>query len=68
MSKLTYAEINEHLRETSKMSKDVFDSYAYVTGLYESMLGGLVADLPKHKQLEVLRTLQSARDSMKKMN
>lgn len=62
--KLTYSEIATELRETSKVSMETKGSYSYATGTYESIIAGLVADLPKHKQLEVVRSLQSARKSM----
>lgn len=65
MSKLTYLEIANELRETSKVSMETMGSYSYATGTYESIIAGLVADLPKHKQLEVIRGLESARKSMK---
>lgn len=62
--KLTYTEIANELRETSKVSMETKGSYAYATGMYESIIVGLVADLPKHKQLEVMRTLQYGRERM----
>ena len=66
MSKLTYSDVALELRETSKVSMDTKGSYAYATGMYESILASLVVDLPKHKQMEVIRTLQSARERMQK--
>lgn len=65
VTKLTYCEIAAALRETSQVSMETKGSYAYATGVYESMIASLVADLPKHKQLEVIRGLESARKSMK---
>ena len=59
MSKATYSEISAVAKEFSKVTRDEFDSYAFACGAYESMLAGIVADLPKHKQAEVLRHLQS---------
>ena len=66
MTKLTYTEIANELRQTSQVSLEVKGSYAYATGMYESIIAGLLADLPKHKQLEVVRSLQSGRESMQK--
>ena len=66
MSKLTYSDIATELRETSQVSMQTKGSYAYATGLYESILASLVVDLPKHKQMEVIRGLQSARERMQK--
>lgn len=65
MAKLTYMDIANELRETSKVSMDMRGSYSYATGVYESIIASLVADLPKHKQLEVVRGLESARKSLK---
>ena len=66
MSKLTYFDVASELRETSQVSMQRKGSYAYATGMYESILASLVVDLPKHKQMEVIRTLQSARERMQK--
>lgn len=65
MTKLTYTDIANELRDTSKVCMETMGSYAYATGTYESIIANLVADLPKHKQLEVVRVLESARKSMK---
>ena len=64
MTKVTYSEVANELRETSKVCMEVKGSYAYATGVYESILAGLVADLPKHKQAEVMRTLRLVREQM----
>jgi hypothetical protein len=66
MTKLTYFDVATELRETSQVSMQTKGSYAYATGLYESILASLVVDLPKHKQMEVIRGLQSARERMQK--
>jgi hypothetical protein len=64
MTKVTYSEIANELRETSKVCMEVKGSYSYATGVYESIIAGLVADLPKHKQAEVMRTLRLVREQM----
>ena len=66
MTKLTYSDVASELRETSQVSMQTKGSYSYATGYYESIIAGLVADLPKHKQMEVIRSLQSAREHMQK--
>jgi hypothetical protein len=66
MSKLTYSDVAAELRETSQVSMQTKGSYSYATRYYESIIAGWVADLPKHKQLEVIRSLQSARANMQK--
>jgi hypothetical protein len=64
MAKFTYVEIANELRDTSKISLETKGSYSYVTGLYESILAGLVADLPQHRQAEVMRSLRLAQSRM----
>ena len=64
MSKVTYSEITNELRITSQLCMDTYATYSYVTGTYESILAGLVADLPKHKQAEVMRSLRNARERL----
>lgn len=64
MAKVTYLEIAAELRETSKVCLENKGSYSYVTGTYESIIAGIVADLPKHKQAEVMRSLKLTRDRL----
>jgi hypothetical protein len=42
------------------MSYEDKGSFSYACGTFQSMLSGLVADLPKHKQAEFLKTLEQA--------
>lgn len=35
-------------------------SHSYAAGYFESMLANVIADLPRHKQVECLALLQSA--------
>ena len=35
-------------------------SHSYAAGYFESMLANVIADLPRHKQMECLALLQSA--------
>lgn len=65
MNQLKYSDIAAELRETSKVCLNTMGSYAYATGTYESILANLVADLPKHKQVEVMRILKSTQKSLK---
>ena len=66
MAKVTYSEVSSVLRETSRSCYDVFGNYSYITGTYEAIIAGIVADLPKHKQAEVMRSLHSAQERMQK--
>jgi hypothetical protein len=64
MTKVTYTEIANSLRETSKVCMEIKGSYSYATGAYESIISGIVADLPSHKQAEVMRTLRMLREDL----
>jgi hypothetical protein len=65
MNKVSYIEVANALRDTSKICLEAKGSYGYATGLYESILADLVADLPKHKQAEVMRLLKMSQDGLK---
>lgn len=64
MTKVTYTEIALELRETSKICMETKGSYSYVCGTYESIIADIVADLPKHKQAEVMRLLAKTRERL----
>lgn len=59
MPKMTYSEVGSMLLEASRGCLTKTGSYATITGTYESIITGLVADLPSHKQLEVKRALET---------
>ena len=59
MTKATYSEISAIVNEMTDATRDHHDSYAFAAGYLGSMLAGLIADLPKHKQAEAIRTLQA---------
>lgn len=59
MTKMTYLEIGTMLQEASKNCLARSGSYSVISGTYESLLAGIVADLPLHKQLEVKRALET---------
>lgn len=61
MSKKTYIEVATFLREASNHCLEKSGTFASITGAYESILADLVADLPLHRQNEVLKTLNSTR-------
>lgn len=66
MAKVTYSEAASVLRDTSKICMDTYATYSYVCGTYESILAGVIADLPKHKQAEVMNSLRAAQERMQK--
>ena len=57
--KLTYIEIGTMLQEASKNCLAKTGSYSVISGTYESLLAGIVADLPAHKQQELKRALDT---------
>lgn len=65
MAKVTYDEIMTELRTTSAATYEKYDSHSYACGMYEAMIASMVLDLPKHKQLEVIRSLKAAQERMK---
>lgn len=58
MSKLTYSEIANKMRETSSLSMQTYGSFSRCCGVYEALLADLVAELPSHKQQEFMKILQ----------
>ena len=60
MAKMTYQDFRT---ATDKVTESIPTgnpyTYAYVVGAYETMLAGIAADLPKHKQVELMRGLES---------
>jgi hypothetical protein len=59
MTKATYSEISAVAKEFSRVTVSHFESHSYACGAFEAMLSHVVADLPKHKQAEILRNLQT---------
>jgi hypothetical protein len=60
MNKLTYLEVSASLNDFANLSYQDRGSFSYACGTFQSMLSSMVADLPKHKQAEFLRTLEGA--------
>ena len=56
--KVPYCDISAKLGDLSSASKKVYGSYSHIAGYYESTLVGLIADLPAHKQNEMMRIFQ----------
>jgi hypothetical protein len=48
------------LKSFANRTYDQCGSFNYAAGVYESMLATVIADLPRHKQVECLALLQSA--------
>jgi len=69
MAKMTYQDFRA---ATDKVTESIPTgnpyTYAYVVGAYETMLAGIAADLPKHKQAEVMRSLEALAKRVAEMN
>jgi hypothetical protein len=48
------------LKSFANRTYDQCGSFNYAAGVYESMLANVIAELPRHKQMECLALLQSA--------
>ena len=55
MTKYTKEQINEVLDNFTETSYQHWGSYSYAAGALHSQLTTLLADMPKHKQAEVLK-------------
>jgi hypothetical protein len=64
--KFVTRDIRTIVNEFSKRTHEQSGSYAYSAGYLESMIVGLIADAPRHKQVECLASLQSANFSLGK--
>lgn len=62
MTKATYTEISTVLNEFIEVTHKHYGSMAYGAGVLQSQLAAVTADLPKHKQAEVLRIIQAVTD------
>jgi hypothetical protein len=62
MIKQTYSDIAASINDFADLSYKDKGSFSYACGTFQSMLATLVADLPKHKQAEFLKTLEHAKD------
>ena len=67
MSKMSYMEIATAFQSASKHCLEKSGSYSTISGTYESLLAGIVADLPIHKQQEVMRALGTTRSFLEKV-
>jgi hypothetical protein len=58
--KFVIRDIQSVLRSFSERTRDQSGSYSYSSGYLESMVAQLLADAPRHKQVECLSLLMSA--------
>ena len=64
MSKLSYVEVFQELSKTSAACLQSKNSYSHVCGLYEAMLGQMLADLPAARQADAMRALKTFRQRL----
>ena len=60
MNKLNYSDVAASIKSFSNASYEDHGSFSYACGTFESMLSYLVAELPKHKQMEFMKALDQA--------
>jgi hypothetical protein len=58
--KFVIRDIQSVLRSFSERTREQSGSYSYSSGYLESMVAQLIADAPRHKQVECLNLLMSA--------
>jgi len=60
MNKLNTSEILSATNDFAHLSYKDKGSFSYACGTFQSMLATIVSELPKHKQMEFLKTLEQA--------
>jgi hypothetical protein len=58
-AKFTYSDIMTTLKQFSEVSYNKYGSHSYAAGALESSLASIVADLPRHKQAELIRHMEA---------
>lgn len=64
--KVPYCDLAARLGDLTSTAKKVYKTHAYIAGYYESVLVGLIADLPAHKQNELMRNFQDRINDLQK--
>ena len=60
MTKLNYSDIMSVTNDFADLSYKDKGSFSFACGTFQSILAGLVSELPRHKQTEFLRTMEHA--------
>ena len=58
--KFVKSDIVSVLKSFSERTYEQCKSHSFATGYLESMLANAIVDMPRHKQLECLKSLQNA--------
>lgn len=59
MKKMTYGEMRTAVCDVTELSNGYINRAHYTLGAFSVLIADLAADLPKHKQAEVIRQLES---------
>ena len=59
MTKATYSTCSAIVNEMTAATVAHYDTHAFAAGYLSTLVASLIADLPKHKQNEVIRQLQA---------
>lgn len=59
MTKATYSTLSAIVNEMTEATRTEYDSYAFAAGYLGTMVASLIAELPKHKQKEMILQLQA---------
>lgn len=59
MKKMTYSEMRDAVCAVTELSNGYNNRAHYTLGAFSVLIADIVADLPKHKQAEVIRSLES---------
>ena len=65
MNKYTYSEVSRVTNQFCDASYDKHGSFSHACGALESMLALVIADMPRHKQAELIATLTRRTQEMK---
>jgi hypothetical protein len=63
-TKMKYSEVSDVVRKFSEVSRKKYDSYAHAAGYLESTVASLIADLPAHKQKEMIKIFETITKDM----
>lgn len=57
--KLNSSEVNSKLQEFADVTYEKYSNYAYACGAFQSQLSHAIADMPAHKQNEMIQLFES---------
>jgi hypothetical protein len=63
--KMTYSELSVEMKNFAAATREHYGSHAFACGFLESSLANVLADLPAHKQMELVRAMQKTIEGLK---